>query len=137
MIKSISLPSDITVQMTEKTMVISKQAQQRMHHQNAMQDNRMEQDVATMLQGFAEKKEQERTSGEETLNAEHVQLNDAVAEAKKLDANIREESKVKIERLKAANALELQRIEDEMVRWTRPSCFEWPYMRTYALYRTA
>ena len=101
--------------MTEKTMVISKQAQQRMHHQNAMQNNRMDQDVATMLQGFEEKREQEKTSGEEKVNAEEVKLNDTRAEAKKQEALIKEEAAVKIENIKASNALEVQRVKDRMV----------------------
>mmetsp|Transcript_23944 Transcript_23944/g.39604 ORF Transcript_23944/g.39604 Transcript_23944/m.39604 type:complete len:527 (+) Transcript_23944:98-1678(+) len=114
MIKSISLPDDITGQMTDKTMVISKQAAQRMRHQNAMQSNRMEQDVATMLQGFHETREQELTSGAETWNSEQVKLNDAKAQAEKMEANIREESNVKIDNLLAENALEVQRVKDRM-----------------------
>jgi DNA anti-recombination protein RmuC len=70
MIKSIHLPDDITSQMSEKTLVISKQAEQRMTHQSAMQSNRMEQDVATMLQGFHEQREQKLTTGAENLNTE-------------------------------------------------------------------
>ena len=114
MIKSISLPDDITGQMTDRTMVISKQAAQRMTHQNAMQSNRMEQDVATMLQGFHEQREQELTFGTEILNAEQVKLNDAKAEADKMEANICEESNVKIDNLLAENELEVQRIKDRM-----------------------
>ena len=124
MIKSISLPSDITAQMTEKTMVVSKQAQQRMHHQNAMQTNRMDQEVATMLQSFEERREQEKTSGEERVNAEQVKLNDAIAEARKQEANIQEEANVRIENIRASNKLEVQRIKDRMVR-TRKACLVW------------
>lgn len=114
MIKSISLPDDIASQMTDKTMVISKQAAQRMTHQSAMQSNRMEQGVATMMQRFHEQREQELTTGREILNAEQVKLNDAKAEAKKIEANIREEANVKIDNLLAKNALEVQRIKDRM-----------------------
>jgi len=113
-IRSITLPSDITSQMTEKTMVISKQAAQRMSHQNAMQSNRMEQDVATMLQGFHEQREQELSSGAEILNVEQVKLNDAKAEAEKMEANIREETNVKIDNFLAENALKVQRVKDRL-----------------------
>jgi hypothetical protein len=114
MIKSISLPDDIGRQMTDRTMVISKQAAQRMVHQNAMQSNRMEQDVATMVQGFHEQREQELTTGAETLNSEQVKLNDAKAQAEKVEANIREESNIRIDKLLAENSLEVQRIKDRM-----------------------
>lgn len=100
--------------MTDKTMVISKQAAQRMTHQSAMQSNRMEQGVATMMQRFHEQREQELTTGREILNAEQVKLNDAKAEAKKVEANIREEANVKIDNMLAKNALEVQRIKDRM-----------------------
>lgn len=45
MIKSVTLPEDITTQMSDKTMVISQNAAQRMTHENEMQNNRMEQKV--------------------------------------------------------------------------------------------
>lgn len=118
MIKSIQLPSDITAQMTEKTMIVSKQAQQRMQHQSKMQKTRMEQDTATMLQKFNERAQQEVITGAETLNAEQVKLNDAKAELEKLKASIREESNVKVQSLLATNSLEVQRVKDRMFETT-------------------
>jgi len=118
MIKSIRLPSDITKQQTEKTMIISKQAQQRMTHQFTMQSTRMKDDVATMQQGFDEQREQETISGAEALNAEQVKLNDTIAEAEKVEASIREESLVKIENLMAQNSLEVQRVKDRTYETT-------------------
>jgi F0F1-type ATP synthase membrane subunit b/b' len=43
-----------------------------------------------------------------------VKLNDAKADAEKMQANIREEANVKIDNLVALNALELQRVKDRM-----------------------
>lgn len=115
MIESCRLPQDIESQMEEKTKVISKNAQQRMFHQNNMQNTRMEEEVVTLLQTFEEKKLQEETSGIEKINEEQVKLNDAIAEAKKSEAAIREEASAKIQKLRAENSLEVQRIVSRKV----------------------
>lgn len=114
MIKSISLPSDIEGQMTEKTMIISANAQQRMYHVNEMQNTRMEQEVQTMLQRFDEVRQEELASGTETMNSEQVKLNDAKSQAVKSEKNIREETTVKLNSIEADNSLEVQRINDRM-----------------------
>mmetsp|Transcript_20843 Transcript_20843/g.30227 ORF Transcript_20843/g.30227 Transcript_20843/m.30227 type:complete len:138 (+) Transcript_20843:951-1364(+) len=119
MIKSVHLPSDITSQMSEKTMIISKNAQQRMFHINTLQNTRMDQQVQTLLQTFEEQREQELSSGDEILNAEQVKLNDTIAQAVKEEANIREETKVRIGNMEAENDLEVQRIKDRMVSCMR------------------
>lgn len=71
----------------------------------------MEEDVATMLQGFDEQREQETIAGAEALNAEQVKLNDSKAEAEKVQASIQEGSLVKIENMMAQNSLEVQRVK--------------------------
>lgn len=111
-IKSVKLPADIMSQMTEKTLVISQNAQQRINHENEMQDTRMEEQIHTMLQSFHEQREQEKTVCAETMNMERVKLNDARAQALKAEANIREDTKVKLEKLRAENALEVQRVKN-------------------------
>mmetsp|Transcript_40925 Transcript_40925/g.85981 ORF Transcript_40925/g.85981 Transcript_40925/m.85981 type:complete len:531 (+) Transcript_40925:151-1743(+) len=122
MIESCRLPKEIESQMEEKTKVISKNAQQRMFHQNNMQNTRMEEEVVTLLQTFEEKKLQEETSGIEKINEEQVKLNDAIAEAKKSEAAIREEASAKIQKLRAESSLEVQRIvsrKEETIAKTR------------------
>jgi len=114
MIKSITLPEDITSQMNEKTMIISQNAQQKMYHENEMQTNRMEQEVQTLQQSFYEQRQEEITSGAERINEERVKLNDAVAQAIKSEANIREETAIKIENIKAETAFKKQEIKDRM-----------------------
>ena len=110
MIESCRLPKEIESQMEEKTKVISKNAQQRMFHSNNMQNTRMEEEVVTLLQTFEEQKRQEETSGIEKITEERIKLNDAIAEAKKSEAAIREEASAKIQKLRAENSLEVQRI---------------------------
>jgi len=95
-------------------MIISKNAQQRMFHINTLQNTRMDQQVQTLLQTFEEQREQELSSGDEILNAEQVKLNDTIAQAVKEEANIREETKVRIGNMEAENDLEVQRIKDRM-----------------------
>jgi len=81
-----------------------------MFHQNNMQNTRMEEEVVTLLQTFEEKELQEKTAGTEKINEEKVKLNDAIAEASKSEASIREEANAKIEKLRAENRLEVQRV---------------------------
>lgn len=116
MIKSCLLPKEIESQMEEKTMVISKNAQQRMFHQNNMQNTRMEEEIVTLMQTFEEKKQQEESAGAERINEEKVKLNDEMAEAMKSEATIREEADANIQKLKAENCLEVQRVISRKVR---------------------
>ena len=116
MIESCRLPTEIESQMEEKTKVISKNAQQRMFHQNNMQNTRMEEEVVTLLQTFEEKKLQEETAGVEKITEERIKLNDAIAEAEKSEAAIREEAHAKIQKLRAENGLDVQRIVSRKVR---------------------
>mmetsp|Transcript_6477 Transcript_6477/g.13566 ORF Transcript_6477/g.13566 Transcript_6477/m.13566 type:complete len:502 (-) Transcript_6477:189-1694(-) len=114
MIKSVTLPADITQQMQQKTMIISANAQQRMQHENEMQTTRMNEQIETLFQTFHETREAEVTSGEERVSREQILLNDAKADAKKNEANIKEEYSLIIDRLKADTSLEVQRITDNM-----------------------
>ncbi|KAL3797104.1 hypothetical protein HJC23_000442 [Cyclotella cryptica] len=110
MIQSCTLPKEIESQMEEKTKVISKNAQQRMFHQNNMQNTRMEEEIVTLMQTFEELRHQEESSGAEQITEEKVKLNDAVAEAKKSEATIIQEGIARIDKLKAESDLEVQRI---------------------------
>lgn len=116
MIQSCTLPKEIEQQMEEKTKVISKNAQQRMFHQNNMQNTRMEEEIVTLMQTFEEQRQQEESAGAEQINEEKVKLNDAIAEAKKAEAAIREEAIAKIQKLRAESNLEVQRIVSRKVR---------------------
>ncbi len=118
MIKSCLLPKEIESQMEEKTKVISKNAQQRMFHQNNMQNTRMEEEIVTLMQTFEEQRQQEESAGAERINEEKVKLNDEMAEARKSEATIREEADASIQKLKAENSLEVQRVISRKVRLT-------------------
>jgi len=111
-IKSVTLPEDIAEQMQQKTMIISANAQQRMHHENEMQMTRMNEQIETLFQTFHETRQAEVTSGEQRVSREQILLNDATADAKKAVANIKEEYSLKIDRLVADTDREVQRIND-------------------------
>ena len=81
----------------------------------------MEEEVVTLLQKFEEQKLQEETEGIEKINEEKVKLNDAIAEANKSEASIREEASAKIQKLRAENSLEVQRIISRKVMLSWPS----------------
>jgi len=120
-IKDVSLPRDITKQMFEKTMIVSRNAQQTMYHENQVQLTRMNEEVQTMLQTFLEEREAEEAAGAKAVNTEQVKLADAKADATKVEAIIREETKVRIQNIKAESDLEVQRVNDSMV-----SLVYWP-----------
>ena len=80
-----------------------------------MQHTRMEQGIATMFQSFHESQEQETATGKERINKERVKLNDAEAQATKSEANIREATKVRIEKMVAENGSRVQKVKDSMV----------------------
>lgn len=113
-IKDVSLPRDITKQMFEKTMIVSRNAQQTMYHENQVQLTRMNEEVQTMLQTFLEEREAEEAAGAKAVNTEQVKLADAKADATKVEASIREETKVRIQNIKAESDLEVQRVNDSM-----------------------
>lgn len=115
MIQSCTLPQDIEEQMSEKTKVISKNAQQRMFHQNNMQNTRMSEEITTLQQTFEEARTQEISSGKEMINEEKVKFDDAKAEAVKSEAAIVEEGVARIEKLRAESALEVSRVVNRKV----------------------
>ena len=91
-VRNITLPKNIVSQMLGKTMNISRSAQQRMEHMYAMQESRMEEEVATMMQTFTEMVSLESTAGAEKINHERVRLEDAGAAADRAEAEIRAET---------------------------------------------
>ena len=68
-----------------------------------------------MFQSFHESQEQETATGKERINKERVKLNDAEAQATKSEANIREATKVRIEKMVAENGSRVQKVKDSMV----------------------
>lgn len=118
MIKRVDLPAEITTQMSDKTMVISQNAAQRMYHENEMQQTRMEQKVQTLMQTFADQKDLEKSDGAQKLNAERVKMNDSVSQTEKVVSNIKEATKAHIDSIRANNSLEVQRIKDKMYATT-------------------
>ena len=57
-IKDVTLPTHITQQMFEKTMVISQNAQQAMNQENQMQLTHMDEERQLLHQRFREKRKQ-------------------------------------------------------------------------------
>jgi len=114
MIKSVTLPEDIRTQMSDKTMVMSQNAAQRMHHEHNMQNNRMLQKEQTLMQTFDEQREQERSDGAQRVNGEEVKLNDMKSEARKMQAYIFESARNEMISIAAESGLKVQRVEDEM-----------------------
>ena len=78
----------------------------------------MEEEVVTLLQTFEETKIREETAGIEKINEEKVKLNDAIATATKSVAAIREEASAKIQKLRAENSLDVQRIISRKVTFS-------------------
>jgi len=117
-IKQITLPDNIVSQMSERTMVVSQTAQQIMQHEYDMQNERMEQEVQTLLQSYRERREQEVAAGKEAMNVQRVRLNDAVSQATKAEAELREDAEIKVQTIHAGNELVIQRIRNKIFKET-------------------
>jgi len=73
----------------------------------------MEEEIRTKIQTLNEERELETQTGLETINTEKVRLNDAVSQARKSEATMREETNVRMCNFTAQNEYVIQRVRDK------------------------
>jgi len=112
-IKNVSLPEEIQSQMERKTLSISEEAEQQILLKESLQSTRMEEEIRTKIQTLNEERELETQTGLETINTEKVRLNDAVSQARKSEATMREETNVRMCNFTAQNEYVIQRVRDK------------------------
>lgn len=109
-ITDVTLPQVITQQMTQKTMVISQNAAQKMNQEYEMLTLRQEEEVATLKQKKKEERENEKQAGDMKVNEVQVQLEKMKAETKVLLAKIKQESRVRVQEITATGQLEVTKL---------------------------
>jgi len=112
-IKNVWLPEEIQSQMERRTLSISEEVEQQILLKESLQSTRMEEEIRTHIQTLNEERELEVQIGLETINTEKVRLNDAVSQARKSEATMREETNVRMGNFAAQNEYVIQRVRDK------------------------
>lgn len=112
----LDIPKAIDIKMGDKTKKEIDSTYRRMCQQETIMKRLMEQEVISLLQSFEEIKLQEEVIGKEKINEAVIKLNDDIAASRKSEASIREEASGKIQKLRAENNLEVQRIINRKAR---------------------
>lgn len=111
-IKNVSLPTNIQSQMGQGVKVASAKEEENMEHIQDMYNSRMEEEMQGLIQTFSEERQQESQLTLEKINSEKVQLEDAIALSKKAEAEIREDARIRIEKIVQKQSYEIQQSED-------------------------
>jgi hypothetical protein len=101
--------------MSQDGMAASTREQQNLKHDEEMYQSRMEDEVRGLLQSYGEEREEESQKGLEGINKEIVRLEDAIAQSKKAEAEIREDARVRIKSIHEKYAYEIQKTKDASV----------------------
>ncbi len=101
--------------MSQEIQHIHLREEESIQHIHEMQHIRMEEEMRGLLQSYDEIKKQENQITLAEINGEKYRLEDAIALAKKAEAEINEDSKVQIESMQEKHAYEIQKIKDATV----------------------
>ena len=112
-IKDIKLPETIQTQMSQKTMVISQNAMQRMQQKHAMQSLLQEEEVKTLDQTHELDKKELVKDGEYDVIMAQFELDKLYAENYRNISSIETQMSIDVELVKAESDLTVQRIKDE------------------------
>lgn len=111
-IENISLPGDIQNQMSQKTMVISQNAEQRMQHKFDMQVLEQTEAIKMIQQRHKEEAEELRTDGEAKEVEEKLKLDFMKEDAKKEISKIQLQSDRDVGIIKAESSLKVRKINE-------------------------
>lgn len=118
MITDVQLPTEIVQQMTNKTLVISSNAQEIMTQQFEMQDLNFSEDLKLMTQSFEEDRLKEKQDGEQKRNEVAVNLKSMKAQEDKKLRLMVEENQVLLQSIDAEADLEVTMLVQERNRIT-------------------
>ncbi|CAM9784780.1 unnamed protein product [Pylaiella littoralis] len=111
-IKNVTLPPNISEQMSGKTLVISSVAEQKMNQQYDMQQIVYDQEVDTLNQAHEEQREEEKQNSEQKMNEVQIRLGKLKALASKTKMNIEEADSVAVRQIEADVALQTSRLRN-------------------------
>ena len=112
-ITDVGLPDTIVQQMSEKTMVISQNAAQKMNQEYELLTLKQQEEIETLKQRKREDREKEKQSGDQRVNEIQVQLDKMKAETKVRLAKIQQESAATVQNIIADGQLEVAKLEQQ------------------------
>eukprot|EP00970_Alexandrium_tamarense_P002678 scaffold376_cov199-Alexandrium_tamarense.AAC.2 len=112
-IKDIKLPNTIQTQMSQKTMVISQNAMQRMQQKHAMLSLLQEEEIKTLIQTHQEQMKELEKDGEYEVMMEQFKLEQLHAEGERQIKSIETQRDIDVELVQVESNLTVQRIQDE------------------------
>lgn len=110
-ITDVKLPDVIVNQMSEKTLIISANAAQKMNQEYELLTLRQKEEIETLKQRKREDREKERQAGDQKANEIQVQLDKMKAETKVRLAKIQQESQATVQNIIADGQLEVAKLE--------------------------
>lgn len=113
MITNVELPAQIVSQLSNKTMVISNNAQEIMQQQFQMQELNYSEELKKMNQSFDEERRQENVDAAYARSEAIVKLERLKAEARKQVALLKREGEVRVKSIKANADLEVTKLVQE------------------------
>uniref|UniRef100_A0A7S4NII5 Band 7 domain-containing protein n=1 Tax=Odontella aurita TaxID=265563 RepID=A0A7S4NII5_9STRA len=111
-IQQITLPDEIQTQMSQKTMVISQNAEQRMQQKHDMQVLNQREAIKTLRQSIDERKMEIQKDGELLCLRERMELEREKAGGEAVEWSVSTQMVVDVDLVSAENALTVQRIRD-------------------------
>jgi len=113
-IRNVSLPSKSNIRMEEDLISIQMKKENDILLKNVINRNRMEEEIQIMRQTFNYDKMQEKQFGSREINKQQLGLNDDISEAKKAEAIIQEETRIRLHIYHAQSGNEMRRIQHTM-----------------------
>jgi len=113
MITNVELPREIVVQLSNKTMVISSNAQEVMTQQYQMQDLRFAEEIKKADQTYDEERRQEHQDAAYARSEAKVRLDNLKAQAQKQVDLIKQQNTVEVKSINATTDLEVTKLQQE------------------------
>jgi len=114
-IKNVLLPEKVLSQMTDETICISAKTELLDLQDDIERKHSMQDEINTMMKRSSENKLLEDQAILSRINRQQVQLNDDMSRLQKSATEVREESRISIQKAFARNEYEIQQINDKTV----------------------
>ena len=86
-----------------------------LHRVSDTQDAFLDEDIQTIMKAFQDERNEQHHIGLEKINDEQVKLNDTMAQASKTEAMIREDTRLRIQKIYSERSFETESLKHGMV----------------------
>ena len=114
-IQDIVLPPSVRNQMQSIIEQATATEEENFKHFQEIYNSRLEEELCGLIQSYEEGREKEYLLGNENINKEKVQLEDAISLSRKAEAKIREEARQKIQSIQERCLYDVKQIKDASV----------------------